>query len=417
VIFLPDSQLTSIRDCALEWTEVSQIELPPCYSDITGLSLAGLSSVTLGSNPHFVMQDNILMSFDCERLIRDFSTTRRMIEIPSSAKIISSGCFCDCESLCDVIFAAECEIEEIQARAFFHTAISEIAIPESVRVLGDRCFCDCKSLTEITFLGDSQLREIQDFAFYGTAISRLHLPEHCRKVTGSSLHGSSSINLGNTDHFVLRDDILMSVDGREMIRDFCKTREFVQIPSSVVIISAGCFCSIIALRKIEIPSHVQVLGDHCFQFCASLCDVIFEPNSQLREIRKEAFYHCGISEIEIPASVEFLGKECFCCCFSLLSVIFLPESHVREIRSRVFSYSLISAIEIPPAIEILGEGCFSRCDSLANVTFPPNSRLKVIGYEAFMDTKVSRIEIPANVFVDPEAFPRGCRIKLRAPFQ
>jgi hypothetical protein len=76
------------------------------------------------------------------------------------------------------------------------------------------------------------------------------------------------------------------------------------------------------LLMIRIPSNVEMFGKYCFSECKSLCEVVFESNSKLREIDDLALSSSGIKTIRIPSNVEMFGKHCFSGCKSLYEVVF-----------------------------------------------------------------------------------------------
>jgi hypothetical protein len=45
--------------------------------------------------------------------------------------------------------------------------------------------------------------------------------------------------------------------------------------------------------------------------CKSLCEVVFESHSKLKEIGDSAFPYSRIKTIRIPINVENIGKRCF----------------------------------------------------------------------------------------------------------
>jgi hypothetical protein len=52
-----------------------------------------------------------------------------------------------------------------------------------------------------------------------------------------------------------------------------------------------------------------------------LCEVIFESSSKLQRIEKQALYYSSVKTIQIPSSVELIGEHCFSVCQSLCEVI------------------------------------------------------------------------------------------------
>jgi hypothetical protein len=61
------------------------------------------------------------------------------------------------------------------------------------------------------------------------------------------------------------------------------------------------------IKSIRIPSGIEGIGAGCFSRCKSLCGVIFELDSKLKEIELGAFLWCEIKSIRIPRNVEVIG--------------------------------------------------------------------------------------------------------------
>jgi hypothetical protein len=61
------------------------------------------------------------------------------------------------------------------------------------------------------------------------------------------------------------------------------------------------------LRRIVIPAIVEVIGKKSFFEYSSLCEVVFERESELKEIGEYAFSGCSIDSLEIPSKCEILN--------------------------------------------------------------------------------------------------------------
>jgi hypothetical protein len=164
-------------------------------------------------------------------------------------------------------------------------------------------------------------------------------------------------------------------------------------------LEAHCFAGMTSLRSICIPSSVVIICSGCFNGCYGLCSVVFEPNSQLRRIEKEAFCCARITSVSIPNSVELLGKRCFAGCQSLRTITFESPSRLYGIDEGAFSncHSL-DTICVPAGIPCIPNECFAACIDLRSVTFEPNSRVAEFCQFAFEDCPNLRaISVPASV--------------------
>lgn len=131
---------------------------------------------------------------------------------------------------------------------------------------------------------------------------------------------------------------------------------------SVVSIGDCAFASS-DIKSIVIPNSItSIEGAWTFAYSEWLETVIFEENSQIKEIPLGAFNSCRrITNIEIPASVEILGARSFVYCTGLKSVTFEENSK----------------------LETIGRGAFENCFYLVDMILPKG--VKTIGDEAFAE--------------------------------
>jgi hypothetical protein len=92
--------------------------------------------------------------------------------------------------------------------------------------------------------------------------------------------------------------------------------------------------------------------------CDSLEHIVFEPGSQLIDIRENVFGYCrSLKCIYLPASVERLFPQCFFECTNFVHLGFAPDSRLNSIRTMVFfSCPSLKSIIIPSSVDdISGE--------------------------------------------------------------
>lgn len=188
------------------------------------------------------------------------------------------------------------------------------------------------------------------------------------------------------------------------------------------------------LQSVTIASSILSIGESAFSGCINLQSVLFEGESALQTIGRQAFYSCSkLAGIEIPDGVTSIGYEAFRGC-SLITSIALPDS-VIEIGSYAFIWchglesvtfgdestlqtigswafdgcSLITGIALPDSVTEIGYGAFSGCSGLESVTFGNESQLKTIGRSAFSGcSNLASIEIPASVTSIGDGAFYGC---------
>jgi hypothetical protein len=209
------------------------------------------------------------------------------IRIPNSVEKLGDSCFSSCGSLREVIFESESQLKEIGQSAFYESRLSgSIRIPNSVEKLGERCFFGCESLNEVIFESESKLKEIGGYCFNDTGVKEIEIPKECENLSGLSLCGLKTVKVAKGHNcLVVKDEFLINMNKKVLIRYFGNNSK-VSINNCITVISDGCFCE-----------------------CKSLNEVIFESNSQLKEIGQSAFRESGLSgsiRVSSPNSVEKL---------------------------------------------------------------------------------------------------------------
>jgi hypothetical protein len=161
--------------------------------------------------------------------------------------------------------------------------ITKVMIPADVCEIGEKCFHLCGSLCEVTFETGSKLQRIEKSAFSQTDL---------KKMT---------------------------------------------IPSSVEVIGESCFHSCVSLSEVTFEGK--------FSHTVSDSQVTFETGSKLQRIEELAFWQTGLKKMTIPSSVEVIGENCFRLCESLREVTF--EGSVHGLAESAFNSCLLQVVRIP----------------------------------------------------------------------
>jgi hypothetical protein len=96
--------------------------------------------------------------------------------------------------------------------------------------------------------------------------------------------------------------------------------------------------------RILIKKEVEVIGSKCFRSTHWVRQVEFEANSNLKRIEQEAFEGTSIRRIVIPSSVEVIEEEAFFGCEKLVEVEF--EGDLCEIGVNAFDFSRIESLKV-----------------------------------------------------------------------
>eukprot|EP00526_Cylindrotheca_closterium_P005451 CAMPEP_0113638758 /NCGR_PEP_ID=MMETSP0017_2-20120614/20316_1 /TAXON_ID=2856 /ORGANISM="Cylindrotheca closterium" /LENGTH=579 /DNA_ID=CAMNT_0000549905 /DNA_START=54 /DNA_END=1793 /DNA_ORIENTATION=- /assembly_acc=CAM_ASM_000147 len=152
-----------------------------------------------------------------------------------------------------------------------------------------------------------------------------------------------------------------------------------------------------ALREIEIPPSVTVIGDHAFRDCLSLAKVHFHEDGLLVTIGRSAFTNCSsLIDISVPSSVEIIQAGAFGGCECLARVSF--QEGLKVIGGDAFALcERLEKVDIPRTLEMVGPSAFSYCTSLQDVN-AEEGNLRVIGEKAFVGcVNLQTISIPSTV--------------------
>lgn len=216
--------------------------------------------------------------------------------------VVGKEAFAACRSLEKVIFDAGSVVEEIATRAFYGSGLQSFVAPPSLREIGAFAFRECRELKD--FRLNEDIQKVRRFCFWQTGITHLALPSHIPATL-------EQLGIGDGDPKVLRIP-----DGFEVIGD---------------IWFAGS-----DIEKVIVPSSVKSLRDCAFAECAKLCEVVFEPGSQLTSIGTLCFNGCGFREITIPRNVHSIGDRAFCNCRDLSSIVFEKGSAIKHVAKNAF---------------------------------------------------------------------------------
>ena len=142
----------------------------------------------------------------------------------------------------------------------------------------------------------------------------------------------------------------------------------VNIPASLVEISASAFQDCTQVVRAVIPDSVTAIGPGAFLGCSSLGSINI-PES-VTAIGPGAFLGCSsLGSINIPESVTAIGHRAFTGCSSLGSIT-IPVS-VTAIEDFAFAHCCsLRSITIPDSVTAIGKCAFQECSSLGSITIP-----------------------------------------------
>ncbi|MDD5924514.1 MAG: leucine-rich repeat protein [Clostridia bacterium] len=185
------------------------------------------------------------------------------------------------------------------------SSLESFVIPDSVTSIGTNNFSGCNSLTSLTI--GSGLQSIGD------------------KLAGGAKLTSITISPQNTS-FVLEDNLLLTADGKELIKATVQSTG--TIPDTVETIRGYAF-EYTNVTSVVIPSSVKSIGEDAFYYSDKLTSVVISDG--VTTIGDGAFYGCSnLTSVEIPSSVTSIASNAFSYCSSDLVISGEPGSYAES---------------------------------------------------------------------------------------
>lgn len=327
------------------------------------------------------------------------------------------------------------ELISLPSQAFMNMALlKRVILPENMIDIPVSAFERCVSLVGVNI--PEKVVQIGSYAFDNCkSLKSINIPTGVTAIGHSVFWGCESLE---------RVEIPYGVTELETGVFFeCTSLKEVVLPNSITEFSAygggrggSQFALCSSLEKINIPTGVKSLPDHCFLYCPCLesidlsgitnfGDYVFsgatalksvEFNDDLSSIGTGCFEGCTLlKEIELPLGITYLGsgafKDCIACentnipatltevpggvyrgC-SALTAIELPKSIIK-IGDGAFENTGITSIKFPENLMDIGDSAFKGC-SLTEISFPDG--LESIGQSAFEGNDFTILRIPESV--------------------
>ena len=397
---LPQS-VTNINSKAFYQSGIKKIVLPAALTKANGasyeFSYSALEEVIINSSAETYLSVNAFTG--CSNI--------KKVTFNEGVTNVSQAIFDGCSNLKDANLAST--ITKIGASAFNKcSSLCSITIPQNVSEIGDNAFDNCNKLLEIYNLSSLEF-EIGSESYGKIALNAMVIHTSLEEESMYSKDDNGLI-------FIIKDDKLY-LYGYEGVA------EEITLPSSVTKngitydkydIHDGAFKNNETIKKIIIPSNVDVIGKEAFYNCINLTDVVIEEG--LKIIESKAFDNCkNLINITIPNSLEkILGESVFNNCNSLkynlseagdkylgnndnpyvvlanARATSIPTLNVLEGCRIIAPYACASiayyedcAVTLPIGLLYIGDYGFYSCMELKNIEFP--NSLEGIGNYAFGD--------------------------------
>ena len=342
-------------------------------------SLGNASSVEVESgNTSFAFEDDILYNADFTKIYKAFSTdadyvmkstvteiadysfygndTLKKVTFASGVTEIAYEAFAGCSALESVELPES--LVSIDKRAFNGTALTEITLPGSTRNVGDSAFSNCSSLSEANL--NEGLESLGHSVFSSSAIETIVLP-------------NSLVTMGESCFM-----------WNEKLSDVTIGSRLTSIPGYTFY-----YCS--ALKNIDIPENITVIGDYSF-CCAGLTSISF--HDKITRI-DNAFVDCnGLTEVYVVDSIVSMNGA-FSGCENLTSAY--VGSGVKSMERAFNGCENLERVELAEGISGSCDFAFSGCSKLGDIDLP--STVTELSYMQFWGCeRVESFDIPGSVY-------------------
>jgi hypothetical protein len=299
--------VTKIEDYAFSYrNSLSSVTIPASVTSLGKDVFFGCLNLTTiavdQNNQNYSSDDGVLFNKAKNELIRFPRGKTGSYTIPNTVKSIGRNAFARTGGLTSVTIPSS--VTSIGETAFAATGLRTLALPNSITHIGEGAFTDNYEL-EVVGLPDNYYAYGDEgkgdpYFFYGCVNLK-------RFIAGR-----------NNKHYSTVDGVLLSKDGKELIRFPQGRQGSYTIPSTVTSVAYKAFYKTEKLTSVAIPNSVINIGD--FAFDGSGITFLDIPNS-VTKIGKYAFTRCErLASVNIPASVTSMGDFAFYHCTGLKQI-------------------------------------------------------------------------------------------------
>ena len=234
-------------------------------------------------------------------------------------------------------------VTEIGDSAFENlVTLESLYIPDSVSEIGDFAFFGCRNLSSLR-LPEGDLTLGRKALGLCHALKELHIPKGLKYIDDEAFCAAGPFERITCDpenpRFTVADGLLIT---KEWWEDGYKYRG-----GELITARAG-------ISRLDLTKDITSVAPGCFEGNTTLEEVVFERDSALHYIGRDAFKGCtALREVRLPETVYTIDDGAFSGCSSLASVE-MP-GHIERIGSFAFHGCSINELCIAPSVESLGE--------------------------------------------------------------
>lgn len=365
--------VTRIGDYAFyDCTALTSVEIPEGVTQIGESAFACCQSLESVTIPGSVTEIGEGAFESCDSMM--------VLELASGLKCVGAFAFSECVALRELVLPNT--VERIDRSAFTGVALQELIIPGNVQEIGDNAFNGCIRLSSLTL--SEGIRVIEEMAFSNCSdLTEVLIPASVEclgdGVFSDCLAMTQIAVASESEHFVVRDDILYSKDLSVLVHyPAAKEEQEFTIPEEVRKIAGLAFASNYFLMEVMLGDHLEEVGSYAFARCSSLSFVSLP--AQTTRLGVSPFHDCTmLLEIEVDPNNP---------CYSSIDGILynkeqtqliqypaglyddfykVPDT-VREIAENAcYDAQDLEVLKIPAGIRKIGDMAFAFCDQLRDV--------------------------------------------------
>lgn len=366
--------VTRIGDYAFyNCTELTSVEIPEGVTYIGESAFACCQSLESVTIPGSVTEIGEGAFESCDSMM--------VLELASGLKCVGAFAFSECVALRELVLPNT--VERIERSAFAGTmALHELVIPGNVQEIGDNAFNGCIQLSSLTL--SEGIRVIEEMAFSNCSdLTEVLIPASMEclgdGVFSDCLAMTQIAVAPESEHFVVRDDILYSKDLSVLVHyPASKEEQEFTIPEEVRKIAGLAFASNYFLMEVMLGDHLEEVGSYAFARCSSLS--FMSLPAQTTRLGASPFHDCTmLLEIEVDPNNP--------CYSSIDGVLYnkaqtqliqypaglyddfykVPDT-VREIAENAcYDAQDLEVLKIPAGVRKIGDMAFAFCDQLRDV--------------------------------------------------
>ncbi len=408
----------TIGNGAFEGARFSVIELPKNlapYTSYDGTVIEGLAngfgvfknvnglanfSIVAGGQ-YYATEDGIVYNGDKTELLFCPTGKEGKVTIPATVTKIHDKAFYNCNKITAIEFAKGGAANVVIGNEAFYgcTMLESLVLTDNVVSLGNGALKGCTALKSLTLS-----KNLEGFSFDMidgcTALQSIVTPDGMTVVysDGGVIYSPDKTTLifypanrEGTEYTVLDETLVIAAGAFKNNKNLTK----ITLPNGLVEIGDNAFFGAVALRSIEIPNTVELIGAGAFQDSNVEVVIFEEGGNTLLVIKENAFNHSSIDEIELPARLAAIGNMAFANIVGLTSVTFADGSQLTTIGNEVFTTTGIVEMIFPDSVVSIGSKIFYNTTGIKRVVF--GSGLKTLGESNFESSSLEYVYISAGL--------------------